>query len=236
MSQGKKCIFVTGRECHFKSAQIPLQTCQLCIEAWKTEISLKKQMKQRGQVRPVESEQKVSPLPVSASGEGASVFYNEKLKQIDELLLNEKIDPMEYVKLRKQHIESLLNQSNMGRKSNLAVNEEKKPTPRPIRVAVIVKTLFGNQIYTSPEGWELPEAISNKVINKIFQLAKTKNPLKLGAGDYKLVCFLQEKTRIALMIIDMDEEFETYEHEIERVKGILNGEKLWALGVKKINN
>ena len=36
------------------------------------------------------------------------------------------------------------------------------------------------------------------------------------------------------MILDADEEFETYETEIERVYDVLKGEKLWAKAVKKL--
>jgi len=38
------------------------------------------------------------------------------------------------------------------------------------------------------------------------------------------------------MVIDADEEFETYEHEIERVSEILKNEKYWAVALKKLEN
>ena len=45
-----------------------------------------------------------------------------------------------------------------------------KPVSRRIRVAVVVKTMLGKQVNTSPEGWKLPKTINDKVINSIFKL------------------------------------------------------------------
>ncbi len=44
------------------------------------------------------------------------------------------------------------------------------------------------------------------------------------------------QSKFAIMVIDADEEFETYEYEIERVSEILKSEKLWAIALKKLEN
>ncbi len=248
MSQPKQCIFVTGRQCPFKTPQVPFQTCQLCIEAWKTEVSMQKQQTpqpQAVQATPVQTPNEAAPLTIAASNVGTPVLYNEGLKQIDNLLKNDNIDPMEYVMLRKQQIDNLMDQATKGRSSSLSIEHisepvvnEIKPAPKDIRVAVVVKTLFGKQIYTSPGDWKLPKSISGKVIKSIFKLTKKKNPedIKLRAGDYKLACIRHEKGKFAVMVIDSDEEFETYEHEIERVSDVLKSEKIWAVALKKLDN
>lgn len=42
MSKQKKCIFVDTRDCPFNAAQIPFETCQVCIKAWQTETEIRK--------------------------------------------------------------------------------------------------------------------------------------------------------------------------------------------------
>ena len=42
MSKQKKCIFVADRDCPFMEPNIPFETRQVCIEAWKTELEIKK--------------------------------------------------------------------------------------------------------------------------------------------------------------------------------------------------
>lgn len=248
MSQPKHCIFVAGRECPFKTPKVPFETCQLCIEAWKTEVAIQRQQVNQVQSAPVAQVQghpEAAPLTIAASSMGNPVLYNEGLKEIDELLKNDNIDPREYVMLRKQKIETLIDRSAKGRTSSLSIEHieapvvnEIKPVPRSIRVAVVVKTLFGKQVYTSPGDWKLPKSISNKVIKSIFQLAKKKkaHEIKLRAGNYKLACVIHNKNKFALMVIDADEEFETYEHEIEKVSEVLGKEKIWATALKKLDN
>ena len=101
-----------------------------------------------------------------------------------------------------------------------------KPVPRRIRVAVVVKTMLGKQVYTSPEGWKLPKTINDKVINSIF---------KLRTGEFKIACVRHEKGKFAILVFDADEKFETYDYEIERVSDFLTGEELWANTVKKVH-
>ena len=139
----------------------------------------------------------------------------------------------------------MIDHAAKGRASSLSIDHieepvvnEIKPAPKQVRVAVVVKTLFGKQVYTSPGNWKLPKSISDKVIKSIFQLSKKKKPseIKLRAGNYKLVCIRHEKGKFAIMVIDVDEAFDTYEHEIERVSDVLKSEKIWAVALKKLEN
>jgi hypothetical protein len=248
MSQPKQCLFVAGRQCPFKTAQVSFQTCQLCIEAWKTDVAMQQQQAVQVQnvpAAPTQTPNDMKHLTIATSNVGTPVMYNEGLKQIDDLLKDDNIDPMEYVMLRKQQIDALMDQAAKGRTSSLSIDHieepvvnEIKPAPKQVRVAVVVKTLFGKQVYTSPGDWKLPKSISDKVIKSIFHLSEKKRPrdIKLRAGDYKLACVSHEKGKFAIMVIDADEEFDTYEHEIERVSDILKSEKMWAVALKKLEN
>jgi len=244
VSQSKRCIFVNERACPFKMEKVPFKTCQVCIEAWKTEVALKN--KRRAQQ--VQSMQRHAPngaqpltLPITELEE--PIPYNEGLKEIDDLLKNENIDPMEYVRLRKQQLDNLANGPN-GRKSTVKLDQLKKPVndikpvPRRIKVAVVVKTLLGKQVYTSPDGWKLPKTINDNVINSIFKLTEVKKAedIKLRAGEFKIACVRHEKGKFAIMVFDAKEEFETYHHEIERASKILSKDKFWATAVKRIHD
>ncbi len=276
MSQVKPCVFVTGRSCPFKMTNVPFQTCQLCIEAWKTEVALKGQQPIPVQNTPPPVQQKPQPIAVPREGVKRPVFYDEGLMEIDELLKNEAIDPLDYVRLRKLQLDRMANPGYNGKLIlSLDLDEpvnkirpvpmeyrpasiEEKPVPMEIRpipmkiepvpvevnpvlkkvkVAVIVKTLFGKQVYTSPKGWKLPKAINNKVIKSIFKLASRKKAgdIRLRAGDFKIACVRNMKGKFAIMVIDADEEFEAYEGEMERVSDLLAGAKFWATAVKQIN-
>ena len=83
MSKQKRCIFVQERICPFQTKQVPFQTCQICIEAWKTEVAIKKQQFQGAQMMPSYQQQ---PQPeghrvsLPAIENGGSAVINEKLK------------------------------------------------------------------------------------------------------------------------------------------------------------
>ncbi|MBC8462843.1 hypothetical protein H8D76_00640 [Candidatus Bathyarchaeota archaeon] len=241
MSQEKRCLFIDGRSCHFNMEKIPLQTCQLCIEAWKTEVALKGQQPAHPQNMP--SQTSSSSQPITLPGEGAKrpVFYNEGLFEIDDLLKNESLDPLEYVRLRKQQLDKMMNpEKHVKLVLSLDLDEppvrKVRPLLKDIRVAIIVKTLFGKKIYTSPEEWRLPEAINNKVIKSIFKLTKQKKAgeIRLRAGEFKIACVRHAKGKFAIMIIDADEEFETYDAEIKRISRILYRPNFWVTDLKKV--
>ena len=243
MSQPKKCIFVKERPCPFNMDKVPFKTCQVCIEAWKTEVALKnRQRPQQAQNMHARAPNGAQPLTLPIVGLEESLINNERLKEIDQLLKDEAIDPMEYVRLRKEQIDNLANNASLG-KPALKIDQleepvnDIKPVPRRIRVAVVVKTMLGKQVYTSPEGWKLPKTINDKVINSIFKLTgqKKAEDIKLRAGEFKIAGVRHEKGKFAIMVFDADEEFETYDHEVERVSEILAGEKLWANAVKKVH-
>jgi hypothetical protein len=146
---------------------------------------------------------------------------DNKLKEIDELLKNDDIDPLEYIQLRKHHVNNLVESGRHVLRIEEIDEPEQKilPAPRETQVAVVAKSLFGSQTYTSPKDWKLPKEISGKVVDSIFKMAKKKQPedIKLRAGDYKIACIAVEKNKVALMILDADEEFEAYDAEIDRI-------------------
>ncbi len=242
MSQPKKCIFVKERTCPFQSTQVSLQTCQLCIEAWKTEVAIKKQQYQASQMTPTYQHQPQQSegrrLSVPAIDNDGTSVVNERLKEIDDLLKNDQIDPLEYIRRRKEHVENIIEgRPRLSIEEIEETPEEILPAPRMIRVAVVTKSLLGKKIYTAPEDWEFPKSLSGKVSDSIFNMLKKRKAadIKLKAGDYKVAGIIGEKNKFAVMVLDADEEFESYEAEIERAYDILSKEKTWDQGMKKIH-
>ena len=224
MSNKKKCIFVAGRDCPFKAPQIPFETCQVCLEAWKTEVAILRRQAEGGSAVAGARQRGIS-LPVN---DDRLAHVNERFKVIDELLKNDEIDPLEYIRLRREQVNSLI--------EGAPVLDEKPPQPRAVRVAVISKSFFRKQIKTHPADWELPKEVSGKVIDLIFEMAEEKaaEDIKLRSGGYKIACIAAEKNQIALIILDADEEFESYKDEMLRINLILRTEKKWQDAMKKL--
>ena len=238
----KRCIFVKERICPFQGTQVPFKTCQICIEAWKTEVAIKKQQYQSGQLG--QSSQPTQPqtgkeITLPTIDENGAAVLNDKLKELDELLKKDEINPLEYIRMRKKQVESLIDGKP---KLNIDDIEEPQnniiPPPRMIRVVAIVKSFLRRQIYTSPENWKLPKALSGKVIDSIFKMSENKivSEIKLRSGEYKVAGITGERNKIALMILDADEDFESYMGEILRVSEILSKEKNWDKALKQIQN
>jgi len=225
MSKQKKCIFVAGRDCPFRAPNIPFETCQVCIEAWKTETAIRK--KQSEGVQASKSQNSIS-LP--AVDDSRLAIVNERFKEIDELLRKDEIEPLEFIRLRREHLNSLIMEHPSPDK------DEKPPKPSAVRVAVITKSFLRKQIMTHPADWELPKEVSGKVIDMIFDMAEEKNArdIKLRSGGYKIACIAVEKNQIALMILEAEEEFESYQDEMQRINLILRTEKMWQDALKKL--
>ena len=157
-----------------------------------------------------------------------------KLKEIDELFEGGQIEPGEYVRLRKEEIERLMLDDEPALRLDGLDGEAEHAEPRQTRVAVVVKSLFGNRVYTHPHGWKLPEAVSDAVIDQMFKLAEERPPenIRIGVGDHKVACIRYAKGKMALLVMDMNEAFETYEVELARLSKVFKEEKGWLKALK----
>lgn len=157
-----------------------------------------------------------------------------RLKEIDERLKNDEIEPMEYIRLRREHVNSLISGNPLP---SIETSEKQVAAPRAVRVAVITKSLFRKQIHTYPVDWELPREVSMKVIDMIFDMVEDKpvRDIKLRSGGYKIAGIASMKKQLALLILDADEEFDSYEAEIDKVNLVLKTEKAWKDALMKLN-
>ncbi|MCW4048979.1 MAG: hypothetical protein NWE89_04505 [Candidatus Bathyarchaeota archaeon] len=227
MTGQRNCVFVEGKACSFQSENIPLETCKICIKAWKTDLKLRNK-------RVTTDQQVVQSIRVASQGiENELADTKQKLRELDDLFKDDNIEPEDYIRLRREHTSKLLGN---GVSAITPVQSNEVSEKGETHVVVVVKSLIGNRVHTYPEGWELPKAINDRVLNKIFNLAKdtpVKN-IKVGVGDYKIAGIKHVKGKIALLIISQDEEFETYNSEIERISEAIAGDKHWVKNLKKL--
>jgi len=229
LSGQRNCIFVQGRPCPFPSQQIPLQTCQVCVDAWKTEVALKSR----------DSEQQLQAIAETGGGQGAEAQETvSRLNELDRLFKDENLDPVEYVRLRKKQIERLAD----GDRPRLSLDkmdeaEGQAAEPRGTRVALIVKSPLGKRVHTHPKDWELPAAINDGVIDQILRLAKTRpaGEIRVGVAGYKVACVKHAKSKLLLLVLDGDEEFQTYEAEVSRLAELFQGEQHWVKTLREMS-
>jgi hypothetical protein len=152
-----------------------------------------------------------------------------RLNEIDGLFEGGMIEPEEYVRLRKEEMRRLTSDHEPAPTPDGLDDEAGRAEPRRTRVAVVVKSLFGKRVYTHPRGWRLPDAISDTVIDQMFKLAEERpqENIRVGVGDHKVACIRHAEGKMALLVIDMDEAFETYEDELSRLSRVFKEEKGW---------
>ena len=224
MSGQKLCVFVQRRACPFPTQELPLQTCQVCIEAWKIELTMKAQ-----------SQAPEAPLrTLTVAHDGTVVEASEtlsKLNELDELFMGDNLDPKDYVRLRKEYIDKLtVNDRPKLVLEALDGETAARPELRETRLVLVVRSFLGDKTHTYPQGWDAPEALSKGVVDQLFKLAESKKAedIRAGAGGYKFACVKHGKGKMLLLVLDGDEEFDTYEDKIIRLSKVFKGEGHWV--------
>jgi hypothetical protein len=230
LSGQRNCIFVQGRNCPFPTQELPLQTCQVCIEAWKIELTMKAQ-----------SQAPEAPLKtLTVAHDGTVVKASEtlsKLNELDELFMGDNLDPKDYVRLRKEYIDKLtVNDRPKLVLEALDGETAARPELRETRLVLVVRSILGDKMHTYPQGWDAPEALSKRVMDQLFKLAESKKAedIRAGAGGYKFACVKHGKGKMLLLVLDGDEEFETYGDEIRRLSKVFKGESHWVKTLKEM--
>jgi hypothetical protein len=232
MSGQKMCVFVQGRACPLPTEELPIQMCQVCIEAWKTELAMKAQ-----------SQAPEAPLKMlTVAHDGTVTEAHEtlsKLKELDGLFMGDNLNPTDYVKLRKEYI-SRLAANNKPKLVLEALDGETsvQPEPRETRLVLVVRSFLGDKTHTYPQGWDAPKALNSGVIDQLFKLAESRKAeeIRAGAGGYKFACVKHSKGKMLLLVLDGDEEFETYENEIMRLSKVFKGESHWVKTLAEMKN
>jgi len=230
MSGQKICVFVQGRACPFPTQELPLQTCQVCVEAWKTELTMKAQ-----------SQAPEAPLKTLTVAHDGTVFEASetlsKLSELDELFMGDNMDPKEYVRLRKEYIDKLTANDKPKLVLEALYGEpEARPELRETRLVLVVRSFLGDKTYTYPQGWDASDALGKGVVDRLFKLAESRKAedIRAGAGGYRFACVKHGKGKMLLMVLDGDEEFETYGEEIRRLSKVFKGEAHWVKTLREM--
>jgi hypothetical protein len=111
-----------------------------------------------------------------------------------------------------------------------------RPELRETRLVLVVRSFLGDKMHTYPQGWDASVALSKGVVDRLFKLAESRKAedIRAGAGGYKFACVKHGKGKMLLLVLDGDEEFETYGDEIRRLSKVFKGEAHWVKTLREM--
>lgn len=220
MSDGRRCAFVHSRHCYVEVDNIPLDVCQLCVEAWRIDRELTAREAQFANINQMQTNRlpHLQTATQSMQAEQPKTHaIDDELKQLDQQFLEDTIDPQEYVRRRT----SLLS----GAPSDAKVQEPNQATPldatmHSIRVVVVEKRLGGYKAEKLPGDWEQPEFMGNKFYSGIWQLVESlpqRQKVTLQIQDTKVAVLSHNDKRMVLLILKESESLEAMRREILKI-------------------
>lgn len=229
MSDERRCAFVHSRRCYVEVDNIPLDVCQLCVEAWRIDRELTARETQYANINQVQTSrlpQLQTAVTPTVTEQQKNPEVDEQLRQLDQLFLEDSIDPQEYVRRRT----SLLN----GTPSDAKVQEPNHATPmdavmHSIRVMVVEKTLGKYKTEKLPGDWEQPEFMENKFFANLFQLMGSlpeRQKVTLQIQSTKVAVLSYNESNMVLLILDEEESVETMRNEVLKISPNFDVEKI----------
>ncbi len=216
----RRCAFVHSRQCFVEADNIPLDVCQLCVEAWRIDRELTARETQYANINQVQTSrlpQLQSSNPPTTQAQTRTPDIDEKLRNLDQLFLEDSIDPQEYVKRRT----SILN----GLPADAKVQEPNQVTQvdaimHSIRVMNIEKKLGKYKADKLPGDWEQPEFMGNKFYAGLFQLMESlpaKQKVTLQIQSTKVAVLSHSETKMVLLVLEESESVEAMRNEILKI-------------------
>jgi hypothetical protein len=216
----RRCAFVHSRNCYVEPDNIPLDVCQLCIEAWRIDRELtarEAQFQNINQVQTSRLPQIQANTPPTVQAQARTPDIDDKLKQLDQLFLEDSIDPQEYVRQRTD----ILN----GTPGDAKVQEPNHASRidammHSIRVMNVEKKLGKIKVDKTPGDWEEPEFMGNKFYAGIFNLMESlprTQKVTLQIQSTKVAVLSYSDTRMVLLVLDEAESVETMRNEILKI-------------------
>ena len=220
MSDERRCAFVHSRQCYVEVDNIPLDVCQLCVEAWRIDRELTARETQYTNINQVQTNrlpQLQTTTQPTYTEQQKPPDVNDKLRQLDQLFLEDTIDPQEYVSRRT----SLLN----GTQHEAETQEPIPASPidavmHNIRVMVVEKKLGTYNADKLPGDWEQPEFMTNKFYANLFQLMESlpeKQKVTLQIQNTKVAVLSYNETSMTLLILEEEESVEAVRNEILKI-------------------
>ncbi|MCW4049488.1 MAG: hypothetical protein NWE89_07095 [Candidatus Bathyarchaeota archaeon] len=250
----RRCAYVFSRPCPVDVDEIPLDVCRICIDAWKTSAEIQsltgvnlveQTIAVGGPLQPIH----VTPSPQVAPPSAVPSFDLEvpdssalnkesyqRLHELDALFIKDNIDADEYVKRRREIVNSLYSdrRDKFSEKvydfieldENFDLSEDGIPFKRLLPLLVIEKKRIGLDLSTYPHEYDLPSTLSTSKIKSIYNIFKDlkmdDRKLLLQFNGTKLGLLGRNKNRILCVVLEGNEEIENYKDEIEYLSKLLS--------------
>ncbi len=228
-TQMNKCVFVQDKICNVDADEIPLEVCKLCLEVWKTSnenITVKRSMER----------------PSRTTEESEEPDYRRiysSLSELDRLFSEGKINPDAYIQRRREVIDSISYKKPARSKFKNLEAMLRRMERGEAKVALIeekgrrlkVKLIF-------PEGWPIQDRIRDETLNAIFELYerlgdKAKD-IRIELNNFKVASLGFKDGKLVLLILDPDQEFKSFEEDIEKAYVHLKEETNWEEKIPRI--
>jgi len=232
------CVFVPGRACPVDLDEVPLDLCRLCMEAWRAHM-------ERVMIRPVRREQEVSvegpgpsradktrPLTLGGSAQPAlaheTLTRQPSLSELDKLFWEGKIDVSEYIKRRKEAVNSLANERSPFSSFEEAL--ERLGVEGPAQGAVFVVER-GRVKAAYPGGAILPEELEGEPLEALRELYASLGRLGEGVclevGGRRIACLGRRGRKIALLVLDSSAKLEDFAEGVKEARVMLEERDDW---------
>jgi len=225
------CIFVAGRVCSVGLDEVPLDICRLCLEAWRTD-------REHVTVKPVkrlavESSRALETVVVKprAASESARPERSQlSLTELDKLFWEGKIEVDEYLKKRKEIINSL------GRGESPFFSFEQaveRLGVSSISESAVFLVEGGRVKARHPEGAALPEGVEGsgealKAVQEFFGALNRRHvDAHIEVGWKRITCLGCRGKRLALLVLDSGAKLENFEDGIREARNMLNESESW---------
>lgn len=231
------CAFAPGRACTVELDEVPLEVCRLCLEVWRTSrenISVKpsvKRLKAAVETSEAPGTVQVKPLNVRAVESTAPVNGQLSLSELDKLLWEGKIEMDQYLKRRKEIVNSLSRETSPFSSfeealENLGVGSEAE--------SVAVFVVEGGKVRAEhPEGAVLPEGLDGargalEAMQELYgALNRHGTDAHLEVGWKRITCLGCSGKRLAILVSDSKLRLEHFEGGIREARNMLRKREDW---------
>ena len=250
----RRCIFIPDRECHVDADEIPLEVCQLCLEAWRamnSRVTVRRSLDrlrmagvqpvQAVEGQPVQAEQRpfkgeeAVQRPVAPQPERVNVA--EALAELDRLFEEDKIGLEEYVRRRKSIIDSA--RQNRNSLFNGFERILGRVESGCLGLILIEKEMFGVKVKAAaPEDWRQPESLDGEALRAIYNfyasLKERAEDIHLEHRDFKVASLGFKDGKLALLISEGNREPRELEEHVRKFSSRLRREANWEGNLKRI--
>lgn len=226
MTEQKHCAFLAHRSCYVEVDEIPLEVCQLCVEAWRVdkEINILSQRQLGVPATSVEAPPRETPQRTQSS---ARKKLQTQLSELDRQFSEDAIEPQEYIAQRNALISALSGVSPQA--IHVAAESEEPDKASEASVLILEKPAFG-QVRVKGSPSILPATVAQKTLEAVYNLGRTvdaSNRVQLTVDGVKIAILGSNKNQVALMLLSNGDSFENHAEDLNRIAETLQESEDW---------